>query len=48
LRYKTKGTFGEISLKLRQMNHNVAKNDVNVVADELPSQSINNLYLFNN
>jgi hypothetical protein len=48
LRYETKGTFGEISLKPRQMNWNVAKNNVNVVADELPSQSTNNLHLFNN
>jgi hypothetical protein len=48
LRYKTKGTFGEISLKLRQTNWNAAKNNVNVVANELPSQSTNNLHLFNN
>ena len=48
LRYETKGTFGEISLKLRQTNRNVARNDVNVVADELPSQSTNNLHLVNN
>jgi hypothetical protein len=34
LRYKTKGTFGEISLKLRQTNWNVAGNNVNVVVDE--------------
>jgi hypothetical protein len=47
LRYETKGTFGEISLKLRQTNWNVAKNNVNVVADGLPSQSYNNLHLFN-
>jgi hypothetical protein len=47
LRYETKGTFGEISLKLRQPNWNIAKNNVNVVADELPSQSSNNLHLFN-
>jgi hypothetical protein len=26
--YKTKGTFGEISLKLRQTNGNVARNNV--------------------
>jgi hypothetical protein len=38
--------FGEISLKLRQTNWNVARTHVNVVADELPSQSANNLYLF--
>jgi hypothetical protein len=48
LRSETKGTFGEISLKLRQTNRNVAINDVNVVADELPIQSTNNLHLFNN
>jgi hypothetical protein len=48
LRYETKGTFGEISLKLCQTNWNVAKNNVNVVvADEIPSQSTNNLHLFN-
>jgi hypothetical protein len=46
LRYETKGMFGEISLKLRQTNWNVARTHVNVVADELPSQSTNNLYLF--
>jgi hypothetical protein len=32
--------FGEISLKLCQMNWNVARNNVNVVVDELPSQII--------
>ena len=32
--------FGEISLKLRQTNWNVARNNVNVVVDELPSQII--------
>jgi hypothetical protein len=48
LRYETKGTFGEISLKLRQTNWNVAINNVNVVADELLSQSTNTLHLFNN
>jgi hypothetical protein len=42
LRYETKGTFGEISLKLRQTNWIVAIINVNVVADELPSQSNNN------
>jgi hypothetical protein len=47
LRYETKGTFGEISLKLRQTNWNVARDNVNVVADELPSQSTNDLHLFN-
>jgi hypothetical protein len=36
--YEIKITFGEISLKLRQMNWNVARNNVNVVVDELPSQ----------
>jgi hypothetical protein len=45
---KQKGTFGEISLKLRQMNWNVVRINVNVVVDELPSQSSNNLHLFNN
>jgi hypothetical protein len=40
LRYKIKVTFGEISLKLRQTNWNVARNNVNVVADKLPSQII--------
>jgi len=30
--------FGEISRKLRQMNWNVAINNVNVVVDERPSQ----------
>ena len=45
--YETKGMFGEISLKLRQPNWNVAENNVNVVVDELPSQSSNNLHLFN-
>jgi hypothetical protein len=48
LGYETKDRFGEISLKLRQTNWNVARNSVNVVADELPSQSTNNLHLFNN
>jgi hypothetical protein len=38
LRYKIKVTFGQIPLKLRQMNWNVARNNVNVVVDELPSQ----------
>ena len=38
LRYEIKITFGEISLKLRQMNWTVARNNVNVVVDELPSQ----------
>ena len=37
LRFKIKVMFGEISLKLCQMNWNVAKNNVNV-GDELPSQ----------
>ena len=35
-----KVTFGEISLKLRQTNWNVARNNVDVVVDELPSQII--------
>jgi hypothetical protein len=34
LRCETKGTFGEISLKLCQSNWNVAKNNVNVVVDD--------------
>jgi hypothetical protein len=38
LRFKIKVTFGEISLKLRQTNWNVARINVNVVVDELPSQ----------
>ena len=38
LRYEIKVTFGEISLKLHQTNQSVAKNNVNVVVDELPSQ----------
>jgi hypothetical protein len=38
LRYEIKVTIGEISLKLRQTNWNVARNNVNVVADKLPSQ----------
>jgi hypothetical protein len=38
LRYNLKVMFGEISLKLRQTHWNVARNDVNVVADELRSQ----------
>jgi hypothetical protein len=38
LRYKIKVTFGEISLKLHQTNWNVARINVNVVVDELPSQ----------
>jgi hypothetical protein len=37
MHYEIKVTFGEISLKLCQTNCNVAINDVNVVADELPS-----------
>ena len=37
MRYEIKVTFGEISLKLRQTNWNVAINNVNVVVDELPS-----------
>jgi hypothetical protein len=38
LRYEIKVKFGEISLKLRQTNWNVAINNVNVVVDELSSQ----------
>ena len=38
LRYEIKGTFGEISLKLRQTYWNVARYNGNVVAIELPSQ----------
>jgi hypothetical protein len=38
LRYEIKVTFGEFFPKLCQMNWNVARNDVNVVADELPDQ----------
>ena len=41
LRYEIKVTFGKISLKLRQTNWNVAKTNVNVVDDELPSQVTN-------
>jgi hypothetical protein len=47
LRYEIKVMFGEISLKPRQTNWNVAKNNVNVVVDELPSQTTV-LHLFNN
>jgi hypothetical protein len=32
--------FGEMSLKLRQTNWNVARPNANVVVDELPSQII--------
>ena len=39
LRYEVKVTFGEISLKLRQTNWNVARNNVKFVVDELPSQT---------
>ena len=38
LRYEIKVTFGEISLKLCQTNWNVARDNVSVVDDELPSQ----------
>jgi hypothetical protein len=38
MRCEIKVMFDEISLKLRQMNWNVIKNNANVVADELPSQ----------
>jgi len=47
LLYKIKGTFGEISLKLRQTYWNVASNNLNVVVDELPSQIIIYTYLTN-
>ena len=40
LHYKIKVMFGEISLQLYQTNWNVARNNVNVVVDELPSQII--------
>jgi hypothetical protein len=46
LHYEIKVTFGEISLKLCQTKWNVAKNNVNVVVGELPSQIT--LHLFNN
>jgi len=36
--YRIKVTFGEIALKLRQTNWNVARNNVNVVIDKLPNQ----------
>jgi len=36
--YEIKITFGEISLNLHQTNWNVARNNENVVVDELPSQ----------
>ena len=38
LRYKIKVTFGEIYLKLRQTNWNVARINVNVVVDKLLNQ----------
>jgi hypothetical protein len=38
--YEIKGAFGEISLKLRQTNWNVAIINVNVVANKLPVQII--------
>jgi hypothetical protein len=38
LPYEIKITFGEISHKLCQTNSNVARNNVSVVADELPSR----------
>ena len=38
IRYEIKVTLGEISLKLRQTNWNVARNNVNVVVDKLLSQ----------
>ena len=40
LRYEIKVTFGEISLKLHQTDWNVARDNVNVVVDELPGQII--------
>ena len=40
LRFEIKVTFDEISFKLPQTNWNVAKNNVNVVVDELSSQII--------
>jgi hypothetical protein len=46
LRYETKGTFGDISFKFCQTNWNVARNNVNVDADELPSQSTNTYLAF--
>ena len=39
LRYAIKVRFAEICLKLRPMNWNVVRNHVNVVANELPSQT---------
>jgi hypothetical protein len=39
LRYDIKVVFGEISLKLRQTNWSVARIDVDVVVDALPSQT---------
>jgi hypothetical protein len=48
LRYKIKVMCGEISLKLRQTNWNVAKNNVNVVVDELPSRITIYTCLINN
>jgi hypothetical protein len=38
LRYEIKLMCGEISLKLCQINWNVAMINVNIVVDELPSQ----------
>ena len=38
--YEIKGAFGEIYVKLHQTNWNVARNNVNVVANELPRQII--------
>ena len=45
--FKIKVTFGEISLKLRQINWNVAKINVNVVC-WWTTKSNNNPHLFNN
>jgi hypothetical protein len=40
LHYEIKVTLGEIPLEPRQMNWNVARNNVNVVADELTKSNI--------
>jgi hypothetical protein len=40
LRYEIKVMCDKVSLKLLQTNWNVARNNVNVVVDELPSQVI--------
>ena len=46
MRYEIKVTLGEIPFKLHQMNWNVARNNVNVVVDEL-TKSNTSLQLFN-